>query len=293
MTSNTTILLADDDEMIVDILSHQLTREGYAVVTASDGIRALELARTRQPDLVLLDVMMPGMQGWEVCRALRQESDVPILMLTARGEEMDRVLGLELGADDYIVKPFGFRELLARIRANLRRVALVRTPDPNQESIITIGPLAIDRRRHSVLRHGAAVALSQREYDVLMALVDANGAVIRRDDLLDHVWGETWVGSPRTLDVHIRWLREKLEEQPEQPALILTVRGVGYRMVSAKRGCMSTHQSPKRCPAAVGRGSAVFNCASRHRLWQRLSPGFGPAHPLDRTHRLPDLPGCR
>jgi DNA-binding response OmpR family regulator len=233
MTSNTTILLADDDEMIVDILSHQLTREGYAVVTASDGIRALELARTRQPDLVLLDVMMPGMQGWEVCRALRHESDVPILMLTARGEEMDRVLGLELGADDYIVKPFGFRELLARIRANLRRVALVRTPDPNQESIITIGPLAIDRRRHSVMRHGAAVALSQREYDVLMALVDANGAVIRRDDLLDRVWGETWVGSPRTLDVHIRWLREKLEEQPEQPALILTVRGVGYRMVSA------------------------------------------------------------
>jgi DNA-binding response OmpR family regulator len=233
MMSNTTILLADDDEMIVDILSHQLTREGYAVVTAGDGIRALELARTRQPDLVLLDVMMPGMQGWEVCRALRHESDVPILMLTARGEEMDRVLGLELGADDYIVKPFSFRELLARIRANLRRVALVRTPDPCQEGIIAIGPLAIDRRRHSVLRHGVAVALSQREYAVLLALVDANGAVIRRDDLLDQVWGETWVGSPRTLDVHIRWLREKLEEQPEQPALILTVRGVGYRMVSA------------------------------------------------------------
>lgn len=228
----TTILLADDDEMIVDILSHQLTREGYAVVSAGDGIRALELARTQQPDLVLLDVMMPGMQGWEVCRELRRTSDVPILMLTARGEEMDRVLGLELGADDYIVKPFGFRELLARVRANLRRATQMRPAEPSQDGVMTIGPVAIDRRRHIVLRRGAAVALSQREYDLLLALADANGAVIRRDDLLDRVWGETWVGSPRTLDVHIRWLREKLEDQPENPSLILTVRGVGYRMVA-------------------------------------------------------------
>lgn len=228
----TTILLADDDEMIVDILSHQLTREGYAVVSAGDGIRALELARTQQPDLVLLDVMMPGMQGWEVCRELRRTSDVPILMLTARGEEMDRVLGLELGADDYIVKPFGFRELLARVRANLRRATQMRPAEPSQDGVMTIGPVAIDRRRHMVLRRGAAVALSQREYDLLLALADANGAVIRRDDLLDRVWGETWVGSPRTLDVHIRWLREKLEDQPENPSLILTVRGVGYRMVA-------------------------------------------------------------
>jgi len=228
----TTILLADDDEMIVDILSHQLTREGYAVVSAGDGIRALELARTQQPDLVLLDVMMPGMQGWEVCRELRRTSDVPILMLTARGEEMDRVLGLELGADDYIVKPFGFRELLARVRANLRRATQMRPAEPSQDGVMTIGPVAIDRRRHIVLRRGAAVALSQREYDLLLALADASGAVIRRDDLLDRVWGETWVGSPRTLDVHIRWLREKLEDQPENPSLILTVRGVGYRMVA-------------------------------------------------------------
>jgi DNA-binding response OmpR family regulator len=157
---------------------------------------------------------------------------VPILMLTARGEEMDRVLGLKLGADDYIVKPFSFRELLARIRANLRRVTQMRLAEPAQEGLSTIGPLTIDRRRHSVLRRGEAVALSQREYDVLLALIDANGAVIRRDDLLDRVWGETWVGSPRTLDVHIRWLREKLEDQPENPVLILTVRGVGYRVVS-------------------------------------------------------------
>jgi len=153
-------------------------------------------------------------------------------MLTARGEEMDRVLGLELGADDYIVKPFGFRELLARVRANLRRATQMRPAEPSQDGVMTIGPVAIDRRRHIVLRRGAAVALSQREYDLLLALADANGAVIRRDDLLDRVWGETWVGSPRTLDVHIRWLREKLEDQPENPSLILTVRGVGYRMVA-------------------------------------------------------------
>ena len=231
--TDTTILLADDDAMIVDVLSHQLMREGYTVITAADGIQALALARTGMPDLVLLDVMMPGLQGWEVCRELRRESAVPILMLTARGEEMDRVLGLELGADDYVVKPFSFRELLARIRANLRRATLARTTEPRDEGISTVGSLQVDRRRHIVLRHGQAVTLSQREYDLLLALLDANGAVIHRGDLLDRVWGEAWIGSPRTLDVHIRWLREKLEDQPESPVLILTVRGVGYRMVSA------------------------------------------------------------
>ena len=230
----TTILLADDDEMIVDVLRHQLEREGFAVLATGNGLDALEIARGQAPDLVLLDVMMPGMQGWEVCRALRRESAVPILMLTARGEEMDRVLGLELGADDYVVKPFSFRELLARIRANLRRSALsqpaVESADTPPESI---GPIAIDRRRHQVTRHGEVVALTTREYDLLLALLDANGAVVRRGDLLDRVWGETWVGDPRTVDVHIRWLREKLEDEPGSPRLILTVRGVGYRLITA------------------------------------------------------------
>lgn len=229
-----TILLADDDEMIVDVLQHQLEREGFRVIATGNGAEALALARLQQPDLVLLDVMMPGMQGWEVCRELRRESDVPILMLTARGEEMDRVLGLELGADDYIVKPFSFRELLARVRANLRRMALVRTtsaaaPDTPE----TLGLLAVDRRRRQVMRDGVVVNLTQREYDLLIALLDANGAVVRRGDLLDAVWGEEWIGDPRTVDVHIRWLREKLEEDPGAPQLILTVRGVGYRLVSA------------------------------------------------------------
>ena len=231
---NERLLVAEDDPAILTGLADLLRLEGYDVEEAADGLTALELFQKQRPDLVLLDVMMPKMNGYDVCRAIRRTDSVtPVLMLTAKGQEVDKVVGLELGADDYIVKPFSFRELLARIRANLRRVALGRTPEPSQENIVTIGALAIDRRRHVVLRRGESVALSQREYDVLLALVDANGAVIRRDDLLDRVWGETWVGSPRTLDVHIRWLREKLEDQPEHPILILTVRGVGYRMVSA------------------------------------------------------------
>ncbi|MBK8050488.1 MAG: response regulator transcription factor [Anaerolineales bacterium] len=229
----TTILLADDDEMIVEVLQNQLEREGYSVITALDGQTALDLARTRQPDLVLLDVMMPRLQGWEVCRELRYESAVPILMLTARGEEMDRVLGLELGADDYIVKPFSFRELLARVRANLRRMQLAATVEMRPTgNLFRLGAIAVDRKRHMVLRNGELVALSQREYDVLLALIDANGSVIPRGDLLDQVWGEQWVGDPRTLDVHIRWLREKLEDESSSPKLIITVRGVGYRLVS-------------------------------------------------------------
>lgn len=227
-----TVLLADDDEMIVDVLRHQLEREGFRVITTGNGAEALRLARSCRPDIVLLDVMMPGMQGWEVCRELRYESTVPILMLTARGEEMDRVLGLELGADDYIVKPFSFRELLARIRANLRRMTLLPRTDAD-EAAEQIGAIAIDRRRHLVMRAGVPVNLTQREYDLLLALRDANGAVVRRGDLLDQVWGEDWIGDPRTLDVHIRWLREKLEDDPSAPQLILTVRGVGYRLVTS------------------------------------------------------------
>ena len=232
--SQQTILLADDDELIVDVLRHQLEREGFGVIATGNGAEALTLARTQQPDLVLLDVMMPGLQGWEVCRELRRESAVPILMLTARGEELDRVLGLELGADDYIVKPFGFRELLARIRANLRRMALLQAAeaDPADDPSERIGVIEIDRRRHRVWRNGVLVNLTQREYALLLALRAANGAVVARGDLLDQAWGEAWIGDPRTLDVHIRWLREKLETDPGEPHLILTVRGVGYRLVT-------------------------------------------------------------
>lgn len=232
--TNERILLADDDDMIVDVLRYQLEREGYQVLTAGDGQQALALAQAARPDLVLLDVMMPKLQGWEVCRELRRASTVPILMLTARGEEMDRVLGLELGADDYIVKPFSFRELLARVHAALRRAAYSQPPaEPPAERPISLGDIAIDLRRHVVTRGGAPVALSPREYELLVALHQAGGAVINRHELLDRAWGEQWIGNPRTLDVHIRWLREKLEEDPARPRLILTVRGAGYRLVTA------------------------------------------------------------
>lgn len=238
MAGKPMILLADDDEMIVDVLQRQFIREGYDVEVAFDGEEALRKARTAAPDLVLLDVMMPRLQGWEVVRALRRESAVPVLMLTARGEEMDRILGLELGADDYIVKPFSFRELLARVRATLRRVSLDQPAPapaplaPSTAGLMTLGYLSIDRRRYQVTRNGQPLALTQREYDLLIALLDADGAVVARADLLDRVWGESWFGDPRTLDVHIRWLREKLEQDPGHPTLILTVRGVGYRLVS-------------------------------------------------------------
>ncbi|MEZ4767447.1 MAG: response regulator transcription factor [Caldilineales bacterium] len=232
----TTILVADDDEMIVDVLLDQFANEGFNAVAAYDGVEALRQARLARPDLILLDVMMPKMQGWEVLRELRRDSTTPVLMLTARGEELDRVLGLELGADDYIVKPFSFRELLARVRATLRRLdydrrdgALLANAD---DGVVEVGALAIDRRKHLVTRGDDVVALSQREYDLLIALLDADGAVVQRGDLLDQVWGEAWIGDPRTLDVHIRWLREKLEDQPSQPQLIRTVRGAGYRLVS-------------------------------------------------------------
>jgi len=225
------ILLADDDELIVDVLRNQLEREGYAVAVAGDGLQAVALARTAQPDLVLLDVMMPGLLGWGVCREIRRFSDAPILMLSARGEEMDRILGLELGADDYIVKPFSFRELVARIRANLRRMSVERSP-VDAEPVEKMGPIQLDRKRHLVSRNGQDVTLTKREYDLLLALIDGDGAVMSRDTLLDQVWGEEWVGDSRTVDVHIRWLREKLESDPGQPRLILTVRGSGYRLAA-------------------------------------------------------------
>ncbi|MBX2999200.1 MAG: response regulator transcription factor [Caldilineaceae bacterium] len=224
-----TILLADDDEMIVDALGYQLRREGYTVITALDGADALALARSTRPDLILLDVMMPKLQGWEVCRELRRNSTVPILMLTARGEEMDRVLGLELGADDYVIKPFSFRELLARIHAQLRRAEFARRP-PIDEMVIRLGRITIDRTRREVRRDGEIVNLSPREFTLLLVLLDADGAAVERSLLLDRAWGEAWVGDPRTLDVHIRWLREKLEDTPGDPQLILTVRGIGYRL---------------------------------------------------------------
>ncbi len=224
----TTLLLIEDEPAIAEALVFGLKREGFRVLHAFDGPSGLELVRTSQPDLILLDVMLPGIDGFSLCRRIRQESAVPILILTARGQEMDRVMGLELGADDYIVKPFSFRELLARVRATLRRrewdMRTVTTVDRLQ-----VGEIVLDRTARQVWRAGRPVDLRQREFELLRVLMENAGKALSREALLDHVWGEQWVGDPRTLDVHIRWLREKLEHDPSEPRYIQTVRGYGYR----------------------------------------------------------------
>ena len=225
-----TVLLVEDDESIAEPLVFGLRAEGFRVLHATDGAAGLEAARRERPDVVLLDVMLPRLDGFVLCRTLRQESAVPILMLTARGQELDRVMGLELGADDYVVKPFSFRELLARVRAALRRRALDRGEVSAAGERVVVGELALDRTARRVWRAGRVVELRQREFDLLAALMEHPGKALPRRELLDRVWGEGWVGDPRTLDVHIRWLREKLEDDPSSPRYIHTVRGFGYRL---------------------------------------------------------------
>ena len=223
------ILVVDDEKLIVDSLRYSLRKEGYEVVIAHDGKEAIEQARKENPDLIVLDLMLPGVDGLEVCRTIRQESIVPIIMLTARGEEMDRVIGLEIGADDYLVKPFSFRELLARIRAALRRAGYA---EPSAEEVLVIGDISLDRAGHRVLRGNREVELTRKEYDLLQVLMENAGRVVARNDIIDRVWDTDWVGDTRTLDVHIRWLREKIEDNPSKPRYIQTVRGVGYRFAA-------------------------------------------------------------
>jgi DNA-binding response OmpR family regulator len=223
------ILLVDDEPLITESLEYSLKQEGFEVVVAYDGYQALELTRQEEPDLVVLDIMLPGMDGWETCRRLRQQSTVPIIMLTARGQEIDRVLGLEMGADDYLAKPFSFRELLARIRAIFRRMAF---EEPLKSKQLQIGHVRLDEAAHKVYREDEELTLTQKEYDLLVTLMSNAGNVVNRADLLDQVWGVEWLGDTRTLDVHIHWLREKVEEDPSQPRYIQTVRGVGYRFAT-------------------------------------------------------------
>jgi DNA-binding response OmpR family regulator len=230
-SESTTILLVEDDESIAEPLIFGLQNEGYQVIHVTDGTQGLAVARSSQPDMILLDVMLPGMDGFTVCRTLRQESAVPIMMLTARGQEMERVMGLELGADDYIVKPFSFRELVARVRAALRRQQLNRRQPQASDSQRIIGRIVLDRVARQVWRNGELIQLSLREFDLLCALMERSGEAQARGALLDRVWGENWIGDPRTLDVHIRWLREKIEDDPSAPVYIQTVRGFGYRFV--------------------------------------------------------------
>jgi len=227
--ARTQVLVIEDDEGIAEPLIFGLRDEGFEVRHASGGRAGLQLARETHPDVVLLDVMLPDVDGFTVCRTLRKESSVPILMLTARGQELEKVMGLEVGADDYVVKPFSFRELVSRLRAILRRRALDRGEAPPADRL-SAGPIVLERTARRVWRSGRPVELRPREFDLLRVLVEHAGRALTREELLTQVWGAEWVGDPRTLDVHIHWLREKLDD-PAEPTLIETVRGHGYRLV--------------------------------------------------------------
>ena len=224
------VLFVEDEASIYEPFSRALAREGFDAVHTRLAAEALELARTIRPDLVLLDLTLPDGDGRDVCRAIRRESDVPIIMLTARGTETDRIVGLEIGADDYVVKPFSGAEVVARMRAVLRRVR--REPDtaPAQASI---GPRRVDMPSRRATLDGEEVRLSRKEFDLLAELVAHAGEVVSREDLMSRVWDENWFGSTRTLDVHVRWLRQKLGDDPAAPRFIHTVRGVGFRFTAA------------------------------------------------------------
>ncbi len=223
------ILIIDDEQMIVESVSYNLKQEGYEVLTALDGETGLELAQTKEVDLILLDLMLPGMNGMEICKIIRQQSGVPIIMLTAKEGEIDRVLGLELGADDYVTKPFSMRELMARIKTVLKRTVSNGSGMLDAPKVIRIGELQIDLLGHDVTVKGQSISLSSKEYELLRIMASHPGQVLSREQLLNLVWGNDFYGDSRTVDVHIRWLREKIEVDPGEPEYILTVRGVGYK----------------------------------------------------------------
>ena len=221
-----TILIVEDDDTVREALSAGLESEGYEVILSDNGLDGLKQAKEEGPDLILLDLMLPEMDGLSVCRALRRDSDVPIIMLTARGTEMDKIVGLETGADDYVVKPFSLGELLARIRSLLRRT---RNDKQGNQMQLTSGNISLDLTSRRVSKDDAEVHLTQKEFNLLAELIRNKGAVLSRDLLLEKVWGYSYVGNTHTVDVHIRWLREKIELDPSKPVRIVTVRGVGYR----------------------------------------------------------------
>ena len=218
------ILLVDDEAVIVQSLRYNLERNGYAVATAGDGRTAVALAQTEKPDLVVLDIMLPLLDGIEACREIRKSSRVPIIMLTAKDQEFDKVLALELGADDYVTKPFSLGEIMARIRARLRRVEV----DAEHDEAITAGEITIDPGRHQVVVRGNEVQLAPKEFRLLHVLMEHRGRVVTRPMLLEKVWGYDFEGEHQTISVHIRWLREKIEIDPNNPRHIVTVRSRGY-----------------------------------------------------------------
>ncbi len=228
------VIVIEDDRAIVGPLARLLEGAGYTVSSAGDGAIGLNMVQKQRPDLVMLDIMLPTMDGWEVCKAIRQTSVVPILMLTALNDEVDRILGLELGADDYLTKPFRTRELLARIKALLRRVEFD-TTHMQRKQVIAIDDLKIDLEKRQVFKEDRLLNLRYKEFELLSLLVSKAGEVVTRAEIFDKVWGTDWLGDMRTLDVHIRWLREKLEVDPSRPQYIQTVRSSGYRFVAGAR----------------------------------------------------------
>jgi DNA-binding response OmpR family regulator len=239
-----TVLIADDEKNIVQLARMYLVSEGFTVEAASNGREALEKVRQVKPDLVILDLMMPDVDGWEVCRRLRKESDIPIIMLTARDDDVDKIVGLELGADDYVTKPFNARELVARVKAVLRRYSAGKAP----ERVLQVGNLRIDPERHEVTVDDRTVELRPKEFDLLTALARNPGVVFDRERLLKVAWGYDYYGDSRTVDVHVTWLREKLREST---ARIQTVWGVGYKLIEAD-GTEPMESGRRRRGAAAG-----------------------------------------
>jgi two-component system, OmpR family, response regulator RegX3 len=223
------ILVVEDEESLADTVRYNLEREGYAVAVAADGRQALERFRAESPSLVILDLMLPEMSGLDVCRQIRQVSTVPIIMVTAKDSEADKVSGLELGADDYVTKPFSVRELVSRVRAHLRRAGM-HAVEP-EEDVLNGGPVSLDVARHEVLVRGQSVGFPPKEFELLEAFLRRPGRLLTRDFLIEEVWGAGYFGDTKTLDVHVKRLRKKVEQDPHQPKHLLTVRGLGYKFV--------------------------------------------------------------
>jgi DNA-binding response OmpR family regulator len=228
------ILVVEDEPSLQETLAYNLKKEGYTVEAVGDGLVALEAARRMRPDLIVLDLMLPGIDGFEVCRILRKEMTTAILMLTARDDEIDRVVGLEVGADDYLTKPFSMRELMARVKAQLRRARLIREELGKQAAEtphgkLTFSNLVINQTRREVILNDDPLQLKPKEYELLLFLAEHKGQMLSREFILERVWGWDYIGDSRTVDVHVRWLRQKIEAEPAKPERIITVRGGGYR----------------------------------------------------------------
>jgi len=230
-----TVLVVEDETALRETLAYNLKKEGYEVEAVGDGRLALESARRVKPDLIVLDLMLPELDGFEVTRILRREMSTPILMLTARDDEIDRVVGLEVGADDYLTKPFSMRELMARVKAQLRRARLIedelqkRAPESSTQDVLTFGNLLVNRTRREVTLNGTPLQLKPQEYQLLLFFAEHRGQMLSREFILERVWGWDFIGDSRTVDVHVRWLRQKIEADSANPTRIVTVRGGGYR----------------------------------------------------------------